>query len=670
MNPRSPSALAPANTQPRGLPALLFTALAAGLIAFPAPAADSRSTPNTEQLIVVLRSDASFFEKARACQQLGEVGTREAIPALAALLDSPELAAYARSGLEGIPDPAAAAALREAAGRLKGAPLAGVVNSLGVLRDSAAEELLGKLAADPNSGVAREALLALGNIASSRGILILKLALTSGPNSTRADAAAACLLAADRHRAGGDLPPARELYDLVRAAPAPMACRVGATRGAILVRQADRVPFLVEQLHAAEPPIRNAALLTIREIPGEALAAALNTELTRAQPDLQRQLLLALADCHNAQSVPAIATLAQGAEAALRSTALLALGRIGPEAAPALLAALQNQPNAPDKSLIFTGLKAMEGPAVDALVRQALTASTNPEVSIDLVHLLARRGVTEASGQILKLAVGTNQPVRLAALSALQSLAGTNEVRGLIGLLKTGRDQAVRDAAEEALAAACGRSGSPSDGAKAILAELKTATQPADRNGWVRVLATVGYAPALPAIEAAAGDPNEAVADNALAQLGRWPDPAPMPTLLQALDHAASPRLCQRALVSVIDLAATAADERQAPEPAIVGWLGRVAPLAPSLGEKRRILGILGRLKTAESFRLLVPYLDDSNLRTEAASAVVQIAPALSAGPEAAALKRALETIAATVTNPDLRDRALRAAKSIPAKDH
>ena len=84
--------------------------------------------------------------------------------------------------------------------------------------------------------------------------------------------------------------------------------------------------------------------------------------------------------------------------------------------------------------------------------------------------------------------------------------------------------------------------------------------------------------------------------------------------------------------------------------------------MARSIGEKRRILGILGRLKTVESFRLLAPYLDDPDLRTEAASGVVQIAPALAAG-DAGALKSALEKIAATVANADLRDRALQAAK-------
>src|SRR5260221_12616743 len=84
-------------------------------IAFSSTADAAEETQKTKELIAVLQSDAPFFDKARACQQLGESGTPEAVPVLAGLLADPKLSAYARSGLEGIADPSASAALREAA---------------------------------------------------------------------------------------------------------------------------------------------------------------------------------------------------------------------------------------------------------------------------------------------------------------------------------------------------------------------------------------------------------------------------------------------------------------------------------------------------------------------------------------------------------------------------
>ena len=79
-------------------------------------------------------------------------------------------------------------------------------------------------------------------------------------------------------------------------------------------------------------------------------------------------------------------------------------------------------------------------------------------------------------------------------------------------------------------------------------------------------------------------------------------------------------------------------------------------------------MGILGRLKTIESFQLLTSHLDDPELRTEAASGVVQIAPVLIKQPETRTLKAVLEKIGISVANANLRTQALRLAKSIPAQ--
>ena len=80
------------------------------------------------------------------------------------------LSAYARSGLEGIPDPSAAQALRTACGDLKGRLLAGVINSLGV-RDADSVDALRPLAENPASGVAKEDLSPLGRIDTRTSIV-------------------------------------------------------------------------------------------------------------------------------------------------------------------------------------------------------------------------------------------------------------------------------------------------------------------------------------------------------------------------------------------------------------------------------------------------------------------------------------------------------------------
>ena len=57
-----------------------------------------------------------------------------------------------------------------------------------------------------------------------------------------------------------------------------------------------------------------------------------------------------------------------------------------------------------------------------------------------------------------------------------------------------------------------------------------------------------------------------------------------------------------------------------------------------------------------ESFRLLLPYLDDADVKTAAASAVVNAAEAVATGPDYAVVKPVLEKISKTA-DPSLVDR-------------
>lgn len=184
------------------------------------PQQSTAPQPKAAAHLAVLASDAGLQEKARACQELGNYGGPESVPALAALLNHEQLADYARSGLEGIQDPSAGKALREALGQLNGRNLAGVVNSLGVRREAAAVPDLQKLALDSKRGVAPEALAALGMIATPEAAKTFQAVVADGPADLRVSAAHAALTAAEQLAKDGNVAVARGLLEsIVRSAP-------------------------------------------------------------------------------------------------------------------------------------------------------------------------------------------------------------------------------------------------------------------------------------------------------------------------------------------------------------------------------------------------------------------------------------------------------------------
>lgn len=235
--------------------------------------------------------EASFYDKARACQQAGEFGDAALVPALAALLGDEKLSAYARSGLENIPGEAAAAALCDALAGLKGELLAGVVDSIAARRDLRAVPALSALAADLQSGAAGRALMALGAIADDASVAVLRRSLHEGPDTVRSDAACGMLLAAQRRLAAGDGAAAAGAYEALLAASLPTHLHAAAVAGAIRARGAGDATYLLRHLTSADREIRNAARLAAHALPPAVLAGILSEALDRESDQARKALL-------------------------------------------------------------------------------------------------------------------------------------------------------------------------------------------------------------------------------------------------------------------------------------------------------------------------------------------------------------------------------------------
>lgn len=192
------------------------------------------STMDAPGLIGILTDAGSTeFRKAKACQRIGELGAKEAVPALAALLGSEHLNTYARYGLEPIADPSADDALRAALPKLKGNLLIGVINSIGKRRDAKAGPALVKLmyGADPN--VARAATEALGGIGGVSSMKELQTALGRTRGEARAAVADAALVCAERLLAEGKRDQAMALYASLSGPDIPKPARLAAMSGII-----------------------------------------------------------------------------------------------------------------------------------------------------------------------------------------------------------------------------------------------------------------------------------------------------------------------------------------------------------------------------------------------------------------------------------------------------
>lgn len=204
----------------------------------PVPPADFRegdiATLDAAALVEILKNpSASEFKKSKACVRVGELGAKEAVPVLSALLSDPKMSAYARYGLEPIPDPSASDALRAALPKLNGNLLIGVVNSIAKRRDAKASPALVKMMHGSDADLARAAASALGHIGDASAAKELRSAFGKSTGAIRNAVADATLICAERLLADGKRAEALDLYAFLSGPEVPKPMRMAALNGII-----------------------------------------------------------------------------------------------------------------------------------------------------------------------------------------------------------------------------------------------------------------------------------------------------------------------------------------------------------------------------------------------------------------------------------------------------
>ena len=649
-------------------------ALIAALLSPAAFAAVNAAAPDaarTRQLITVLQSDAALHERARACQQLAILGTAEAVPALAALLADEKLGQYVRDALESIPDPAAGAALRDALGRFQGKALVGVVTSLGARRDSQAVAALSRLATSPGLPAASAALMALGRIGTPEAARVLQQALTSTAPELRNAAGEGSLLIAGVQFDQGQREAAAANYASIRAADVAAPVRIAATRGEILARGSAGIPMLLEHLRSADPALQAVSVQTLRELPGAEVMPAVLAQLDELAPAVQALVVAALVDRGDPRALSAIEARAESGDATVRVAALTALGRIGGVSSLSiLLRAAAGGRNEAESDAALGSLSRIPLADTNAAILRAIGSAETP-VRVKLIAVLGRRAAASATPELIRLADGPDRESGAAALRALSIVAHPTDLSELIRLSVTGTDEAMKTLADRAIVTTAMKLpvASRADG---VLAAFRQASDAATKVALLRPLGGIvrsmnGSFDAFVAVRAALRDGSAEVREAALRSLADWPDATPATALLDVVlrDASASDReVGFRGATRMASNVALGRDHVPLDALAFFTALNRVVRTKE---EKLMMVSGLGSVRRIEAVRMLQAYLDDPAVRTEAALAVVQVAPALLATKQGAEVKTLLEKIAATEKDEDTRRKAARFAKNPPA---
>lgn len=605
-------------TRPLALLSLVVVTMAAS--ANYALAADATTDP--EKLVEILTTGAPA-DKAIACKKLAIYGYANAVPALGALLPDEQLSSWARIALEAIPGEEADAALRNALGKLQGRLLVGVINSLGVRRDTQAVAPLSALLANPDADIVSAAALALGRIGGAEAAKTLKAALATASDAARPGVAEGCVRCAEAALAEKDRKSAIALYDAVAKANLPKHRALEGVRGGILARQSDGLPILQELLRTEDKARFNMGLRVARELPGTSVTDALVAAMKDASLDRQLLLFLALADRSDAAVQPAILHTAKSGPTKLRLAAVNALDRQGTVAAIPVLIDASAATDAELARAAKNALGRLAGKDVDSEILTRLVESSG-KTRQALIDVASQRLIAGSMPIIVKATDDEDAGVRTAAFAAIGVMGHETEAAKLAERFEKAGAGKERGTIEKAMQAICARSGPK------IIPQLLKLQQSKDSG--LRILALhslsgVGGSEALAAVKSALNETDSAVQDEAVRTLATWPNnwpedssiADPLMALAKEGKTASHQILAVRGYLEYVGGDKNLNDESKAAK------IKAILPVIQRPEEKKLAISTLGNVRNSNSLDMLSSFTNDATLSEEAWAASVEL---------------------------------------------
>jgi HEAT repeat protein len=521
----------------------VLLAIASACLVMLAPAAAPAAEPSAreKELLAVLTGDADEASKAITCKQLAISGSAASVDALEALLPNERLASWARIALEAIPGPEASAALRRSTAILRGRELIGVINSLGVREDADAVALLLTRLSGEDDDVAEAAAAALGRIGGAAAVAGLESRLIAEDEDRRNAVAEACVVAGEGLLADGKAAEAAAIAAAVREADVSEQRKAEALRLAILAGGEQGLALLTESFYEPSRRLFAMAVTCARSMPrgedgrgvDDALVAGIEGLLGGKGPDTRATVLLnVVGERGSPATLPLVLRLITDAPPSVRIAAIEAAGRLGDASVLEPLLTAVTSTDETVAAAARTALTELSGEAIDAAFIERLT-SDNPAVLVAVVEAIGARRL-DAGGMLIPLVDHSEEPVRIAVLRSLGSVANLDDITVLITGVQKPKSEAEREAARLALLEAAVRMPDREGCAAKIASAIGAAKEAADSDVvLLETLAAVGGTRALSAVETAAASGARTLEDAATRLLGTWMTADAAPVLLK-----------------------------------------------------------------------------------------------------------------------------------------
>ncbi|MBB2148856.1 family 16 glycoside hydrolase [Pedobacter gandavensis] len=561
--------------------------------------------------------------KAFIMSQLDGVAKDDAIPYLLVSLKDAQLSDPAVRVLVKINTPAAKKALLDALASTQGKSRLSVVEGLGDLRFKEAAQPIAALAAGGDQNLTKMSLYALAKIADpSSEALMASSAAKSNFNYENTNAVPAYLdYAANLLLTGNSQLAHKIALQLLDKATATelVSVRTGALKILSDENRGQDISVLLGAVNDPSIAYRAAALKFALPYLNPATTNLWLKQLTKVSPEVQAEMVTMLGDGKAIEALPTILKLINHKDDNLRFAAIEAAANIGGEKVLDDLFKTMAKGDEVTVQKVADVLLRMKGEGLTEKIALVLP-KMKPNVQVALVGVLAARAAHGQINSIYALQKSKNPEVRKAAFTALSQVATKADLPELFALLNSAElSEGESLMVQSALIAALKGAATAND--TAVVLQKMTDASADKKKYFYKVLASLGDAQSLKAVNNAFQNGDDQTKKLALEALASWANEGSLESLIAIARTSTNPAFQEEALKGYLRLVRS---NPATPEQKLLR-LRDAMEVAKTVQQQQQILTDLQDAKTYNTAIFAGKYMDNPALQQAAARAVMLV---------------------------------------------
>lgn len=422
-------------------------------------------------------------------------------------------------------------------------------------------------------------------------------------------------------------------------------------------QDSELVEMIVEFM--GDPDFRSLAFEKIRsEAEGESATRQFAEQLDKLTTDGRIGLISALADRGDIVAKPAVTAQLSSDSEAVRVAAIRALAKLGDDSDCGKLVSLLTHQTA-EKGAATTTLIQIQGKNITTAIMDQLQDQPIA-IQEQLIEILASRRALDAIPRLLELAQGDQAALRMAAMTALGSIANPEHLAEMVqGILKAepGRE---KTNAERNVALIC-KQIPDAQNRSGKLQEIYQSLDDSDKISLLATLGRVGGDAALEEVEKAISSSDGTTHARGISALASWPDSSVAKRLKSIAfkdPHLSHQLTALRALIRIAPLDDGRADHEK------LELLQQTMQFTTRVADRNYALQRASAIRTPETLRWVMTFVDDPRYAAQACETVVELAHIRDLRDDnKAEFHAALDKVMAISKDPTVLDRADRYKK-------